>query len=472
MLLRRALAEMGIPWREAGVMAGFSRQYLHRYLRGQTAIPAEIAARFAADPRIARWLDALGRNAADLAGPDDLPPTDGPTALRAGLRALGIRQNRIAARLGLDASELIQALLGKGRRAMRGPVRIWLAGPDRSAARVRRWLADRDIPVGAALAPWNGPLDEAPRRGTAAAGAMIPGNPDTLKTPHAESIMITFPTMRHFKLKRNPFAHEIGDVADIFLAQDHYYIKEMMLEAARHGGFCAVHGEVGSGKSTMRKLIYRELSDSDIHVIYPVILDKSRITAASLLEAVVMDLTDAPVRRTHEARTRQAIDLIRNRVENGQRQVLMVEEAHLLNIHAFKALKQIWEWEMAGQWRKLLGIVLIGQPELEGKLDKARHPQLREVIARVIPARIEGLGPEDAGRYLQHKFQRSGISPEAVMATDAPAAMYRRLASRNGNGKPSSGAYPLALNNICAMSMNRAAEIGEPVVSAELVNGL
>ena len=298
--------------------------------------------------------------------------------------------------------------------------------------------------------------------------AMIPGNPDHSEN-HKGAIMLTLRTMKHFGLKRNPFMNEITEAKDIFLSEDHIFIKEMMLESARYQGFTAVYGEVGCGKSVMRKAVYRELQTEGIQLIYPMILDKTRISAAALLDAIIMDLADERPKRSMEAKTRQAFRMLKNRHQNGLRQVLVIEEAHLLNVWALKHLKQIYEFEDG--YRKLAGIVLIGQPELAALLDEARYPQLREVIRRITVAEIEGLSVRDLGRYITHKFDRVNGKTDSVFATDAVDAMGRRMRTEEGR-RMISKAYPLSINNLACLAMNRAAELGETLVTAQLINSL
>ncbi|MDY6971087.1 MAG: hypothetical protein SV775_02045, partial [Thermodesulfobacteriota bacterium] len=95
--------------------------------------------------------------------------------------------------------------------------------------------------------------------------AIVPGDP--LKTEnHKEAEMIEQRALKHFKLFRSPFLNDISDVRDIFLSEDHHFIKEMMLDTARYAGFTAVYGEVGSGKSVIRKAVVQELMSEDIKV--------------------------------------------------------------------------------------------------------------------------------------------------------------------------------------------------------------
>lgn len=280
--------------------------------------------------------------------------------------------------------------------------------------------------------------------------------------------MITPKAMKHFKLFRSPFINDISDARDIYMSEDHLFLKMMMLDTARHNGFTAVNGEVGSGKSIMRKAVVQELTAEDIRVIFPIIVDKARITPSSLIDAIIMDISEETPRRTLEAKTRQALRLLRNRAAGGLKQVLIVEEAHLLTVPAMKALKQIYEFEEG--FSKLIGIILIGQPELRFLLDESRHPELREVSRRVTIAEISGLA-EDVQRYLEHKFKRIGAKIMDIVADDAYAAIASRLQTKDGR-RVISKAYPLTVNNLLTRAMNMAADMGEPIVSAEVVLGL
>jgi type II secretory pathway predicted ATPase ExeA len=292
------------------------------------------------------------------------------------------------------------------------------------------------------------------------------GSADPAKVQtHKETQMITHQALKHFKLFRSPFINDITDPKDIFFSQDHHFIKEMMLDTARHCGFTAVYGEVGSGKSVIRKAVFHELRNEEIKVIYPAILDNSRITASSLVDAIVMDISEEKPKRVLEQKSRQAVKLLRNRSMSGMKQVLIIEEAHQLNLAALKALKRIYELEDG--FRRLIGIILIGQPELKHLLDETLDQGIREVARRVTQAEIGGLG-DDLGRYLSHKFSRINRHADEIFNGDSFGAMQRRMQDKNGR-KVVSKAYPLSVNNLAANAMNLAAETGEGKVSEEVV---
>jgi len=297
--------------------------------------------------------------------------------------------------------------------------------------------------------------------------ALKPGDPLEFKT-HKETEVITPKAMKYFKLFRSPFLNDISDTRDIFMSEDHMFLKEMMLDTAKYAGFTAVYGEVGSGKSIMRKAVVQELISDGVKVIYPIIIDKSRITPASLIDAIVMDLSEEKMKRSLEAKTRQALRLLRNRATSGLKQVLIIEEAHLLAERSMKSLKQIYELEDG--FSRLIGIILIGQPELKYLLDETKSQGMREVIRRITCAEITGLGA-DTGRYLAHKFGRINRKHEEIFAPEAFAAIERRLSDKIDRRNVSK-AYPLTVNNLCSRAMNMAAEMGEEKVTYDVVMGV
>lgn len=296
--------------------------------------------------------------------------------------------------------------------------------------------------------------------------AMLPGNPDII-TISWEVEMITQEAMRHFKLFRNPFIDDIQKDADIYMSDEHCYIEAAMLDAARHGGFLAVIGEVGSGKSVMRRKVVEHLrKDGDVIVIFPHIVDKTRLTAASICDAIVMDLSDEKPKIRLEQKTRQVQKLLLERSKQGYRSVLIIEEAHDMDTKVLKYLKRFYEIEDG--YKKLLGIILIGQTELKHTFTEAQHVGMREVIRRVQIAEIKGLNG-NIKDYLELKFNRVNAEVDKVFDGEAFKALSKRLTSTDRQNKTISHAYPLLVNNYTAKAMNLAYEMGERMVTENVV---
>lgn len=299
--------------------------------------------------------------------------------------------------------------------------------------------------------------------------ALVPGDPDLILTREVE--MISQEAMKHFKLFRNPFVDDIQKEADVYMSDEHRYIEAAMLDSARHGGFLAVIGEVGSGKSVMRRKVIEQLKrDGDTLVIYPQMIDKTRLTAGSICDAIIQDVSSEKCKCKLEDKTRQVQRLLLDRAKSGYRACLIVEEAHDLTVNTLKYLKRFYELEDG--YKKLLGIILIGQSELKHMFNESQNVDMREVIRRVQVAEIRGLNG-NLKDYVAVKFNRIAAKPETIFSDDSYAAMSRRLTTQTKDGKGKiSHAYPLTVNNHLARALNLACEMGEAKVTAEVIEAI
>lgn len=298
--------------------------------------------------------------------------------------------------------------------------------------------------------------------------AMVPGNPDEINHDNQEVEMVNPDTLKHFKLFRDPFRNDVQKAGDIHMDDERHYIEAAMLDAATYSGFLAVVGEVGSGKTIIRKRVIEQLrATGDVHIIFPQILDKERIGSGSLCDAIVMSISNQKPKVKHEQKARQVRNLLLERTQNNNRCCLVVEEAHSLTVPAFKTLKQLQEMEDATGYKKLLGIILIGQSELGGLLDERYHPEMREVIRRCQVARINGL--QNIGKYVEKKLSAVGGKVENIIEPEALELLAKRLMAKDENQRTFSTAYPLTVNHYIARAMNLAFEMGETKITADVV---
>ncbi|URX63281.1 AAA family ATPase [Luteibacter anthropi] len=290
---------------------------------------------------------------------------------------------------------------------------------------------------------------------------------DTIQLPEAE--MLSQSAREHFHLSRHPFQDDVQGPQDVYLSTDQRYVRESMYYAAKHGGFVAVVGESGSGKSTLRRdlidRIHRE--NEPIIIIQPQTIDKRQLTAAHICDAIIGDLSTETPKLSLEAKSRQIQRILAASARNGMSHVLMIEEAHDLSIPTLKYLKRFWEMEDG--FRRLLSIVLVGQPELGDRLDERRNPDAREVIRRCEIARLKPLNGnlED---YLTLKFKRVGVKLTDVFEADAFDAMRTRVTRRRpGTNEIECQLYPLVVHNLIVRAMNQVVELGLDKVSGELI---
>lgn len=286
-----------------------------------------------------------------------------------------------------------------------------------------------------------------------------------------EVAMLSPAAKRHFKLFRDPFQDDVNGPDDVFFSTEQRYVMEAMWQTAKHGGFIAVAGESGSGKSTLRKMLVERIREQPIRMIFPRAVDKTRLTTGNICKAIINDIAPGETAKSDlEAQARQVEKLLLASARADYSHVLVIEEAHDLTISTLKYLKRFYELEDG--FRKLLSIILIGQPELKDKLDERRHPEAREVIRRCEIAELLPLNG-NLEEYLAHKLKRISVDPATLFAADAYDAIRARWTkTKPGSKDVLSQLYPLVVNNTVTRAMNRAAEIGVPLITGDLIKEL
>lgn len=282
-----------------------------------------------------------------------------------------------------------------------------------------------------------------------------------------------------FKLFANPFDGEVTTEAQLYCNDDIAYVREVCLQTALNGRFVAVVGESGAGKTTIQADFEARIQrDSrQVVVIKPSVLGMDdredrggAVRSADILAAVITTLdSQARVPQQMQARSRVVAQLLTQSAAAGYLHLLLIEEAHSMPDATLRHLKRLHEMRVGR--RPLLGILLLGQPELLTKLDP-RRTALREVSQRCEIVTMLPLHA-DLQDYLAHRAACAGRRLDEFIDASGLAQMRERLTLKkpDGHGKKVavSLAYPLAINNMMTAAMNLAAEIGLPVVTAELM---
>ncbi len=397
-----------------------------------------------------------------------------PYRLRDILYRHGIRQSALCERLRFNqgvrrgrpmAATTLSTLLT--RRAW--PVTIPRADIEQAVAQL---LAEHGVPDEEAKTAWDIEVDfdaQADSSTSGNDGEHANASPAEAPFDIPETEMLSAAAREHFHLARHPFQDDVQGPQDVYLSRDQRYIRESMYYAAKHSGFLAVVGESGSGKSTLRRdLLDRIRRDNEsIVVIQPQTIDKGALTAAHICDAIIADLSTEAPKLSLEAKARQIQRILAASARGGNAHALVIEEAHDLNVSTLKYLKRFWEMEDG--FKKLLGIILVGQPELGERLDERRNYDAREVIRRCEVAKLKSLNG-NLEEYLALKFKRVGLSLDDIFEPDAFDAIRARLTRRRqGTNEVESHLYPLVVHNVCIRAMNEATENGLPRVSAEQI---
>ncbi|MCG8553326.1 MAG: hypothetical protein MI799_23215, partial [Desulfobacterales bacterium] len=177
---------------------------------------------------------------------------------------INVPQESFAAQIGVSRDTVIRVCIHDympkreiPRHRLKDKIETWVTGSESAMA----WLSGQGLEISAIWDRYTGRLFE--NTGGNNTIVLPRGNP--LKLNSRKDIeMILSSTMKHYKLFKNPFLNDVTSEKDIFMSSEHRFLKEMMLDSAKYGGFVAVVGGVGSGKSVMRRAVAAELMSEGI----------------------------------------------------------------------------------------------------------------------------------------------------------------------------------------------------------------
>ena len=180
-----------------------------------------------------------------------------------------------------------------------------------------------------------------------------------------------------YSLKRNPF--EITpDPSFLFPTKRHNEaLAALYYGVRRHKGFVVLTGEVGTGKTLLLRCLLQLLRQSN-DVAYAYVFN-GRLSPIEFLQYIASDL-GLPATGKNKGELAAPAGGLRDRAQPEElTTVLVVDEAHHLSAEILEEIRLLTNLETAHQ--KLLQILLVGQPELDEKLDSGDLRQLKQRIA-------------------------------------------------------------------------------------------
>jgi general secretion pathway protein A len=182
-------------------------------------------------------------------------------------------------------------------------------------------------------------------------------------------------------------------------------------------GFVQLTGEVGAGKTTLCRAMLEQLGDkyATALILNPV------LDADQLMKAIAMEF-GLNVKGLDRLETVAAINqFLLKLVEDGRDAVLIVDEAQDLTNDLLEQVRLLSNLETDD--RKLLQIVLMGQPELRDRLNDYSLRQLRQRIT--VRYHLRPLQRLELGQYVQHRIHVSGGNGTPSFTTPALWRIYR-----------------------------------------------
>ncbi|MFE8644734.1 ExeA family protein [Sphingomonas sp. NCPPB 2930] len=259
-----------------------------------------------------------------------------------------------------------------------------------------------------------------------------------------------------FGLRQDPFS----------IAPDprYLYMSERHREALAHllygvgsgGGFVLLTGEIGTGKTTVCRCFLEQIP-ATCNVAY---IFNPKLTVGELLQSVCSEfgIATRPAGPGGET-VKDYIDPLNAYLlaahAQGRSSVLIIDEAQNLSADVLEQLRLLTNLET--NERKLLQIVLIGQPELRGML---AQPALEQLAQRVIARyHLDALTPVETQHYIAHRLGVAGL--QGPMPFDRGALRRIHTAARG---------VPRRINLLCDRALLGGYATGARVVTAQIVD--
>ncbi len=253
-----------------------------------------------------------------------------------------------------------------------------------------------------------------------------------------------------FGLREKPFSLS-PDPRFLFLSGSHREALAHLLYGIEQGeGFITITGEVGTGKTTIcRTLLERLGSGTEVAFLF-----NPSGSGVELLQAIAGEFGLESVGRNRTELNDLLNRFLLEKKREGKSVLLIVDEAQNLSTETLEQVRLLSNLETSSS--KLIQILLLGQPELDRKLDSPELRQLRQRIS--VRWNLGSLTARETHEYVRHRIRIAASGDRGIFSDAALREIYRRTAG-----------VPRLINVLCDRSLLAAYGSGKQQVSAGTV---
>lgn len=240
---------------------------------------------------------------------------------------------------------------------------------------------------------------------------------------------------QYYGLKERPF-NVTSDPAFFFSSKKHKEaISHLLYGVSQRKGIIVLTGEIGTGKTTICRFFLNQVSKN----VKTAFILNPTFSEAQLLESIVKDFGITPRNNTKLGMVWELNNFLLRESEAGNNLVLIIDEAQNLKPSLLEQIRLLSNLETEKD--KLLQVILVGQPELNNRLNLYDLRQLRQRI--MVRYHIGPLDNDEIKLYINHRLEIAGaknkLKNNGIEFSDEAIGMISRF----------SDGTPRLINMVC-----------------------
>ncbi len=240
-----------------------------------------------------------------------------------------------------------------------------------------------------------------------------------------------------FKLHELPFRLS-PDPQFLYLSKQHARAKAYMESTIWFtDGFVVITGEIGAGKTTLIETFLRELQPE----VVVAQINQTQLSPTAFLQTILVRFGFTPFDMKKPEVLATLNQFLAEQHASGRKVLLIVDEAQNLSYRVLEEIRMLSGVETTKEI--VLRIILLGQPELNDKLNSSELVQLAQRVR--LRFHLTALSAAEAAAYIDHRLEVAGSQGRRIFAEDTYPKIYKYT-----------GGVPRLINTLCDTCMMAA----------------
>ena len=240
----------------------------------------------------------------------------------------------------------------------------------------------------------------------------------------------------HFGLKEQAFSIAVNP-RYLYMSHQHKEALAHLLYGVKEGGFVMLTGEVGTGKTTIIRCLLEQLPpNTEIAIVLNPMANITELLCTICDEfGITYEDNATSVKNLTDRLQQRLLD----NYKAGKSTILLIDEAQLLSAEVLEQIRLLTNLETST--KKLLQIVLVGQPELN---DLLAQPRLRQLSQRITARfHLTPLTEDETDRYIKHRLSVAGMPEDKYPFSPRIVKQIHRF----------TGGIPRMINVLCERTL-------------------